>query len=123
MKETYIVSGARTPIGDFGGSFRSLLSYQMAVVVINEAIKRAGIEPGEIDDVILGNCAQRSDEPNVARTAALYAGLPIEVTGMTIQRQCASGMQAIISGSQQIATGDSEVVLAEIGRASCRERV
>ena len=112
MKETYIVAGARTPIGDFGGSFRNLLSYQLAVVVINEVIKRAGIEPGEIDDVILGNCAQRCDEPNVARTAALYAGLPIEVTGMTIQRQCASGMQAIISGCQQIATGDSGVVLA-----------
>ena len=112
MQETYIVAGARTPIGDFGGSFRNLLSYQLAVVAINESIRRAGIDPGEIDDVILGNCAQRCDEPNVARTAALYAGLPVEVTGMTIQRQCASGMQAIISGYQQITTCDSEVVLA-----------
>ena len=112
MQATYIVSGARTPIGDFGGSFRNLLSYQLAVVAINESIKRAGIDPGEIEDVILGNCAQHCDEPNVARTAALYAGLPIEVTGMTIQRQCISGLQAIISGYQQIATGDSQVVLA-----------
>lgn len=84
-------------------------------------IKRAGIQGRDIDDVILGNCIQRSDEPNAGRTAALAAGLPVEVTGMTIQRQCASGMQAIVSGYQQIITGDSEIVLA--GGTECMSSV
>lgn len=112
IREVFIVAGARTAIGDFGGVFKNLIPHQLAVPVIKEVIKRAGIEGPEIDDVILGNCVQRSDEPNVGRTAALVAGLPKEVTGMTIQRQCASGMQAIVSGYQQIVTGDSHVVLA-----------
>lgn len=112
MREVVIVSGARTPIGDFGGSFKNLLCSQLVVPVIKEVIKRSGIEPALIDDVILGNCIQRTDEPNIGRTAALHAGLPDTVPGMTIQRQCASGLQAIICGYQQIVSGDSDVVLA-----------
>jgi len=112
MRDVLIVAGARTPIGDFGGSLRTVTAGNLAVVAIKEAIKRAGIEAAEIDDVILGCCVQSSEEPNVGRTAALMAGLPDNVTGMTIQRQCASGLQAIISGCQQIQTGDSEIVLA-----------
>lgn len=112
MQDVFIVAGARTPIGDFGGSLRSITAGGLAVTTIKEVIKRSGVNPEEIDDVILGCCAQTSEEPNIGRTAALMAGLPDTVTGMTIQRQCASGMQAIISGYQQIITGDSEIVLA-----------
>lgn len=112
MKDVFILSGARTAIGDFGGSFKDLLCNQLLVPVIKEVIKRSAIDPAIIDDSIMGNCVQRSDEPNLGRTAALIAGLPIEVTGMTIQRQCSSGMQAIVSGYQQIVTEDSDVVLA-----------
>lgn len=112
LKDVVIVSAVRTPVGDFGGAFKDLLSHQLAVPVMQEALKRASIDGSMVDEVILGNCAQRTDEPNVARTAALVAGFPSEVTGMTIQRQCSSGMQAIVSGYQQIATGDSEIVLA-----------
>ncbi len=112
IKDVVIVAGTRTPIGDFGGSLRPLTAGKLAVVVIKEVLKRSGVNPAEIDDVILGCCAQTSDEPNVGRTAALMAGLPDSVTGMTIQRQCASGLQAIICGYQQIVTGDSEIVLA-----------
>lgn len=112
FKDVVIVSGVRTPIGDFGGAFKDLLPHQLAVPVMREALRRVSVEAGIVDDVILGNCAQRTDEPNVGRTAALVAGFPDEVTGMTIQRQCSSGMQAIVSGYQQIVTGDSEVVLA-----------
>ncbi len=112
MQDVFIVAGTRTPVGDFGGSLRPLTAGQLAVVVIREVINRAGVSPAEIDDVILGCCAQTSDEPNLGRTAALMAGLPDSVTGMTIQRQCASGLQAIISGCQQILTGDSQIVLA-----------
>jgi acetyl-CoA C-acetyltransferase len=112
LQDVFIVAAARTAIGDFGGAFRNMLSHQLAVPVILEVLKRAGIPGDMVDEVILGNCVQRSDEPNVARTAALVAGLPVQVTGMTIQRQCSSAMQAIVSGYQQIATGDSEIVVA-----------
>lgn len=112
MKDVVIVAAARTPIGDFGGSFRDMLSHQLAVVAIHEAVKRAGVDPVTVDEIILGNCIQRTDEPNVARTAALVAGLPKEATGVTIQRQCASGMQAIAFGWMEVAVGDSDIVVA-----------
>lgn len=112
MRDVVIVAGTRTPIGDFGGSLRTVTAGGLAVAVIKEVIKRAGINPADIDDVILGCCVQSSEEPNIGRTAALMAGLPDTVTGMTIQRQCASALQAIISGYQQIVTGDSDIVLA-----------
>lgn len=112
FEDVVIVSGVRTPIGDFGGAFKDLLSHQLVVGVMRESLRRASIEGAMVDDVILGNCAQRTDEPNVGRTAALLAGFPNEVTGMTIQRQCSSGMQAIVCGYQQIVTGESEIVLA-----------
>ncbi|MCG8403067.1 MAG: acetyl-CoA C-acetyltransferase [Firmicutes bacterium] len=112
LKDVVIVSGVRTPIGDFGGAFKDMLPHQLAVAVMRQALKKCNLAGSMVDDVILGNCAQRTDEPNVGRTAALVAGLPHEVTGMTIQRQCSSGMQAIVSGYQQIVTGESEIVLA-----------
>ncbi|MBE3588849.1 MAG: acetyl-CoA C-acetyltransferase [Thermoanaerobacteraceae bacterium] len=114
-------AAARTAIGDFGGAFRDMLPHQLAVPVIQEVLKRAGITGDMVDEVILGNCAQRTDEPNVARTAALVAGLPVQVTGMTIQRQCSSGMQAIVSAYQQILTGDAEIVVA--GGTECMSAV
>jgi len=82
------------------------------VPVIREVISRAGIDGAEVDDVIMGCCGQNTAEPNLGRTAALLAGLPNEVTGMTIQRQCSSGMQAMATGYQQIVTGDSNMVIA-----------
>lgn len=112
MEDIVIAAGVRSPIGDFGGVFKDLLCNRMLVPLIKEAIARAGVQGSEIDDVIVGCCAQHTAEPNLGRTAALMAGLPKEVTGMTIQRQCSSGMQAIASGYQQIATGDSEIVVA-----------
>lgn len=112
LQDVFIVAAARTAIGDFGGAFRNMLSHQLAVPVIQEVLRRAGIAGDMVDEVILGNCVQRTDEPNVARTAALVAGLPVQVTGMTIQRQCSSAMQAIVSGYQQIATGEAEIVVA-----------
>ncbi|MQL51084.1 acetyl-CoA C-acyltransferase [Desulfofundulus thermobenzoicus] len=121
MEDVVIVAAARTAIGDFGGAFRDMLPHQLAVPVIQEVLKRAGITGDMVDEVILGNCAQRTDEPNVARTAALVAGLPVQVTGMTIQRQCSSGMQAIVSAYQQILTGDAEIVVA--GGTECMSSV
>ncbi|MCW3490355.1 thiolase family protein [Dethiobacter alkaliphilus] len=112
MKDVLIVAGARTPIGDFGGQFKNLLANDLAVTAVQEAVKRAGLAPEMVEEVILGNCVQRTDEPNLARTVALKAGFPKETTGFTIQRQCSSGMQAVVSAHQEIAMGDAEVVVA-----------
>ncbi len=112
MQDVVIVAAVRTPVGDFGGSLKSLMANQLASLVIEEVIKRAGIDKGQVEEVVLGNCAQRSDEPNIARVAALRAGLPVTATGVTIQRQCASGMESIVQGYRQIAMGDADIIVA-----------
>ncbi|AGX03368.1 acetyl-CoA acetyltransferase [Bacillus sp. NRRL B-14911] len=112
MRTVVIVSAARSPVGTFGGAFKDLLPTDLAVPVIKETVKRSGLENHEIDEVILGHCIQRTDQPNTARTAALLAGLPDETSGFTVQRQCASGMQAVISAALQIQAGISDIVVA-----------
>ncbi|MBN2078331.1 MAG: thiolase family protein [Spirochaetes bacterium] len=111
-KEIVILSGCRTPIGGFGQSIRDVKAFQLAALVMEEAMKRAGVTGDMLDDVIFGDCIQTSEEANTARTAALKAGIPAEVPATTIQRQCASGMQSAIFAAQQIIAGDSEIVLA-----------
>ncbi|MFF2529542.1 acetyl-CoA C-acetyltransferase [Brevibacillus sp. NPDC058079] len=112
MEQVVIAAAGRTPIGTFGGVLKDVSARKLAETVIRGVMARSGLEASQIDEVILGNCIQRTDEPNIARVAALDAGLGKEVTGFTIQRQCASGMQAIASGASQILLGDSEIVLA-----------
>ena len=107
-----IIGCARTPIGRFGGSLAKVRAHQLAGVAMTAALERAGVEGGQLSDVILGDCIQTPDEANTARTAALSIGIPVEVPAVTIQRQCSSAMQAIIFGAQQIMAGDSEIVLA-----------
>ncbi|HWO95431.1 MAG TPA: thiolase family protein [Bacillus sp. (in: firmicutes)] len=112
MNNVVITSAVRSPIGAFGGAFKELLPSDLIVPVIQEAIKRSDVREGEVDEVILGHCIQRTDEPNIGRTAALLAGFADTTTGYTVQRQCASGMQAIISGFLQIQSGMSDTVIA-----------
>ncbi|MBB6284760.1 thiolase family protein [Geobacillus subterraneus] len=112
MREVVITAAVRTPIGTFGGVFKDLLPTDLIVPVLEEAVKRSQIEKSEVNEVILGHCIQRTDIPNTARTATLLAGFPHTTTGFTIQRQCASGMQAIISAAMQIEVGLSDVVIA-----------
>jgi acetyl-CoA C-acetyltransferase len=112
MREVVITSAVRTPIGTFGGAFKDLLPTDLVVPALEEAVRRSQIEKEEVNEVILGHCIQRTDMPNTARTAALLAGFPNTTTGFTIQRQCASGMQAIISAAMQIQVGLSDVVIA-----------
>jgi len=111
-KEVVIVSAVRTAIGTFGGIFRDVPAVELGKVVLKEAVKRAGIEPNQVDQVIMGCCFMRSDELNITRTILLRADFPFTIPAMTIQRQCASGMQAIVSGYQQILLGESEIVAA-----------
>ncbi len=111
-RDVVILSGSRTAIGTFGGALRDVRAFELGAAVMKESVRRAGIDAAELDEVIMGDCMQVCDEANTARTAALKAGIPVEVPAVTVQRQCASGMQALIFGSQQIRAGDSSLVLA-----------
>ena len=112
MRNVVVTAALRTPVGAFGGAFKDLLPTDLIVPVMEAALKESGLNNNDVNEVILGQCIQRTDQPNTARTAALLAGLSSETTGYTIQRQCASGMQAILSGAMQIQTGLSDIVLA-----------
>ncbi|WP_121664668.1 thiolase family protein [Metabacillus litoralis] len=112
MREVVITAAVRTPIGSFGGAFKDLSPTQLAVPVLDEVVKRSKLQKQDVEEVILGHCIQRTDEPNTARTAALLAEFPDTTTGYTIQRQCASGLQAILSAAMQIQTGHSNIVIA-----------
>ena len=111
-RDVYIMSGARTAIGDFGGALKDFLGHQLAVFPMEEALKRAQVSKEMLEEVILGHCIQRTDEPNTARTAALKMGIPVSVPAFTVQRQCSSAMQAIVSGAQMIQLGEADIVLA-----------
>lgn len=112
MRNVVVTAAVRSPIGTFGGAFKNVKPTELIVPVLQEVVKRGGVSPSDVDEVILGHCIQRTDEANTARTAALLAGFPDMVTGYTIQRQCASGMQALISAAMQIQLGVSDVVVA-----------
>jgi acetyl-CoA C-acetyltransferase len=112
MDDVVILDGLRTAIGTFGGMFKDVPSVDLAVPVVKALLARTGIAAAELDDVILGNCMMRSDEINPARCISLKAGVPFTTPAFTVQRQCASGMQAMVSGAQQIQTGESKLVLA-----------
>ena len=110
--EVVIVAAARTAIGTFGGTLKNVRAHILAAHVMCEVLKRANnLDPNVVSDVIVGDCLQNVDEANTARVAALAAGIPHQVTAFTVQRNCASSMQALISGTQQILCQDSEVVL------------
>lgn len=112
MKNVVIVEACRTAVGSMGGSLRPLSALDMADAVIRGCIDRSGIDPKEIDEVILGQCRQTSDEPNIARVASLKAGIPDTASAHTVMRQCASGMTAVHNGAMQIMCGLSDVVIA-----------
>jgi acetyl-CoA C-acetyltransferase len=107
-----ILSACRTPIGSFGGVFRDLGAADLGAVAIREAIARAGVRPAEVGDVILGCVLQAGAGMNVARQAALKAGLPVEVPAETINRVCGSGLQAVIHAVEAIRVGYTDLVVA-----------
>lgn len=112
MKEVVVVSGVRTAVGKFGGALKDYPAPDLLALVIREALQRAKVPPEIVGDVVAGQCMQRTDELVTARLAGLKAGLPISVPGVTIQRNCASGMQAVIYAAQQIMLGDEAVMVA-----------
>ena len=112
MNEVVIVSAVRTAGGRIGGGLRDVQPEELARVVIEAAIRRAGVEPEAIDEVIMGQAKQSADAANLARVAALRAGLPVEVPAYTVMRQCGSGLQAVNNGAQAIMTGLADIVVA-----------
>jgi 3-oxoadipyl-CoA thiolase len=113
MEDAIIVSAVRTPIGRYGGSLKDVRPDDLAALVVREAIERAHIDPGSVEDVILGCTNQAGeDNRNVARMALLLAGLPVEVAGQTVNRLCGSGLQAVNSAAQAIQTGAGDTFVA-----------
>ena len=114
MPDAVIVSTARTPIGRaYRGAFNMTHGADLGGHVVRNAVERSGVEPGEIEDVILG-CAlpERATGGNIARQAAIRAGLPITVGGMTVNRFCSSGLQTIALAAQRIISGEASVIAA-----------
>lgn len=112
MDNAVILSACRTPIGSFGGVFKDLSAADLGAVVIREAIKRAAIAPADIGDVIMGCVLQAGAGMNVARQAALKAGVPVEVPAETINRVCGSGLQAVVHGVEAVKAGYIDLILA-----------
>ncbi len=112
MKEVVIVSACRTAIGAFGGTLKDMNGAHLGSIAMKEAIDRAGIEPGILDDVRFGCCMEPVDTLNVTRVAALLAGIPESVPAVTINRVCISGMESVLSGMAMIQAGMSDVILA-----------
>lgn len=111
MKDVVIVSACRTAIGAFGGTLKNMHASRIASVAMKEAIRRAGIDAGIIDDIRFGCCLDPTDSMNVTRTAALLAGIPDSVPAVTINRVCISGMEATLSGVAMIQAGMADVLL------------
>lgn len=111
--EAVIIAGARTPIGRYGGALADTRPDDLAALVLGEAVSRAGVDPFDIDEVVFGAANQAGeDNRNVARMAALLAGLPDTVPGFTVNRLCASGLTAVATARSLVAAGDADVVVA-----------
>ncbi len=113
MQEAYIISACRTPFGKYGGALKDVRPDDLAGLVIAEAVKRAGIDPDQIDDVMMG-CANQAgeDNRNVARMGVLLAGLPDKVPATTLNRLCGSSLDAIIQASRAIRAGEADIIVA-----------
>jgi acetyl-CoA C-acetyltransferase len=112
MNEVVIASAVRTAGGRIGGSLKDVQPDDLATVVIKAALKRAGVEPEAVGEVIIGQAKQSADAANLARVAALRAGLPVEVPAYTVMRQCGSGLQAVNNAAQAIMCGLADIVVA-----------
>ena len=112
MEDVYIASGVRTAIGRYGGALKSVPAHVLASTVMKEAVRRAGIDAERIDEVILGEVRQSTEASNLARCALLGAGFPEHIPGYTVNRLCASAMQAVYSGCQEIWLDEADCIVA-----------
>jgi len=112
MRRAAIVSPLRTAVGAFGGSLRTLPADQLACTILQALVERSGIDPARIDDVVMAQSYSNSEAPCLGRYAGLAAGLAVDVAGMTLDRRCGSGLQAVIDAAMQVQTGAADVVVA-----------
>ena len=112
MREVVFASAARTALGSFGGTLKDVPAAELGAIVIKEAVKRAGINPEQVEEVVMGNVIQAGLGQNVARQATLKAGLPNEVPAMTINKVCGSGLRTVALAAQMIKAGDADIVVA-----------
>jgi acetyl-CoA C-acetyltransferase len=112
MRRVAIVSPLRTGVGAFGGSLRPLPANALAATILKALVQRSGIDPARIDDVVMAQSYSNSEAPCLGRYAALEAGLPVSIPGMTLDRRCGSGLQAVIDAAMQVQTGAADVVVA-----------
>ncbi|ABK76118.1 acetyl-CoA C-acyltransferase [Mycolicibacterium smegmatis] len=112
MRDAVICEPVRTPIGRYGGMFRSLTAVDLGVTALKGLLERTGIAADQVEDVILGHCYPNSEAPAIGRVVALDAGLPITVPGMQVDRRCGSGLQAVIQACLQVRSGDHDLVVA-----------
>src|SRR5450755_319060 len=110
--DVVILSACRTPIGAFGGVFKELSAVELGAIVIREAIARAGVQPADVGDAVLGCVLQAGNGMNVARQAAIKAGLPVEVPGETVNRVCGSGLQAVVHAVEATRIGYVDAMVA-----------
>jgi acetyl-CoA C-acetyltransferase len=112
MREAVICEPVRTPIGRYGGMFKSQSAVDLGVAALRGLLERTGLPPEAVQDVILGHCYPNSDAPAIGRVVALDAGLPVTVPGMQVDRRCGSGLQAVIQACLQVGNGDNDLVIA-----------
>jgi len=112
MEQAVIVSALRTPVGSFGKSLCAVSAVQLGVVALKESLQRLKLDPGQVDEVILGNVLQAGLGQNPARQVAVHAGIPLEAPAFTINKVCASGLKSVFLAAQAIALGDADVVVA-----------
>ncbi|MCH3963531.1 MAG: acetyl-CoA C-acetyltransferase [Clostridium sp.] len=111
-KQVVIASGVRTPVGKFGGSLKDVGAAELGAIVIKEALKRAGIKPDDVNEVLMGCVIQAGLGQNVARQCSIKAGLPVEIPSMTLNKVCGSGLRAVSLAAQTIIAGDNDIVVA-----------
>jgi acetyl-CoA C-acetyltransferase len=112
MREAVICEPVRTPIGRYGGMFKSQTAVDLGVAALKGLLERTGLAPEAVQDVILGHCYPSSEAPAIGRVVALDSGLPVTVPGMQVDRRCGSGLQAVIQACLQVGNGDHDVVVA-----------
>lgn len=112
MNEVVVVSGVRLPVGSYGGSLKTVSAIDMGAMVVAEAVKRAGIQPSDVDEVVIGQVGEVAENGFVARAISLKAGMPKETTAYSVNRQCGSGLQSIAEAVMEIQTGQADVVVA-----------
>jgi acetyl-CoA C-acetyltransferase len=120
-RDVFVVSGVRTPIGDYGGSLKGFAPTELGAMVVREAVRRASVDPSAVDHVVFGNVIHtEAKDMYLSRVAAIGGGLSIDTPALTVNRLCGSGLQAVVSATQMIGHGDADIVVA--GGAECMSR-